>query len=80
MDVMRIAEKSGKRAVKDTRSPKTILRYHSREHHEMVRRCAELTGLSINSWIIRVTLRAARKEMRELMEKDSAAIPISTAP
>ena len=38
-------------------------RFISAEHQAMVREAAELAGLSVNAWIVNVTLQAARKQL-----------------
>jgi uncharacterized protein (DUF1778 family) len=37
--------------------------YRSEEHRVLVREAAEAAGLSVNAWIVSVTLQAARKQL-----------------
>jgi hypothetical protein len=40
------------------------LRFADVEHHQLVRDAAAVSKLAMNSWLIRVTLEAAREELR----------------
>ena len=42
----------------------TNFRYADAEHHAFVRRAAKKAKSSINGWLIRVTLVAARRELK----------------
>ena len=41
------------------------LRFADQEHHQLVRDAAQAAKEKINSWLIRVTLAAARKELKD---------------
>lgn len=41
----------------------THVYYFSEEHRELVREAARAAGLSVNGWIVSVTLQAARKQL-----------------
>jgi uncharacterized protein (DUF1778 family) len=43
--------------------PTTQFRFSTVEHRDLVREAAELSGLSVNAWIVNVTLQAARKQL-----------------
>ena len=45
--------------------PRTLLRFVNLEHHQMIKKCAEISGLSMNSWLIQATLKTARRELAE---------------
>jgi hypothetical protein len=44
--------------------PKTQVRFKSHEHFTLVKQAVERSGLSMNGWFIRVTLEAARRELK----------------
>jgi uncharacterized protein (DUF1778 family) len=48
--------------------PRFDFRFSSHEHFDMVRRAAEHCGLSINAWMVQVSLKAARGTIKD-MEK-----------
>jgi predicted HicB family RNase H-like nuclease len=39
------------------------IRFSSKEDHELVKRAAANAGLSMNAWLLKITLRTARKEL-----------------
>lgn len=41
----------------------TQLRYLDKTHFELVRKAAQIAGLSVNSWLVNRTIAAARKEV-----------------
>ena len=41
----------------------TQFRFTSEEHLSLVREAARIAGLSVNAWIVHVTLQAARKQL-----------------
>jgi uncharacterized protein (DUF1778 family) len=43
--------------------PTTIFRFTTEEHRQMVEEAAKFSGLSVNAWIVNVTLQAARKQL-----------------
>lgn len=55
---------SGKSARGKNIRSRTEIRFANPEHHELVAKAAALDGGSINSWLVRVTLKAAREELK----------------
>lgn len=43
----------------------TQFRFASEEHRDLVRQAAKRSGLSVNAWVVGVTLQAARKQLSE---------------
>lgn len=52
--------------------PRILFRFRSKDHYNMVKECAEFAGLSINAWMVQLTLEHAR---RKLKEKARQAVP-----
>lgn len=52
--------------------PMTLFRYSSREHHELIRKCAEYAGVSMNDWICLVTMKVARREAAQFEHEAEA--------
>ena len=50
------------------KKPPTIqFRFQSAEHHALVKQAADLAGLSINGWMVQVTLDRARQALSQLL-------------
>ena len=47
----------------ENQNPRTHFRFKNRDHYDQVKQAVELSGLSMNSWLIRVTMAAARREL-----------------
>lgn len=56
------ASKKKKGNAGNTRSE---IRFKNPEHHDLVREAAKKRGLTMNGWLVDVTLSAARKELRD---------------
>jgi uncharacterized protein (DUF1778 family) len=54
-----------KRKKENGKRPRLDFRFADQEHKELAERAAKKDGGSINAWIVRVTLRAAREELGE---------------
>lgn len=39
-------------------------RFLNKDHHSLVKKAADLAGLSMNTWLVQVTLSQAREELR----------------
>jgi hypothetical protein len=46
-----------------TRGRRTDFRFAGEEHHKLVVQAAEYSGLTMNGWLIKTTLEAARREL-----------------
>lgn len=55
----------GKRKNLNGKRPRLDFRFADSDHHELVARAAKKDGGSVNAWIVRVTLKAAREELDE---------------
>ncbi|HTD55745.1 MAG TPA: DUF1778 domain-containing protein [Silvibacterium sp.] len=67
-----IGAKSAKKSARDTTDrSRTELRYAHPEHHHLVMQAAKAEGQSINAWLVRVTLAAAKKTVNGSTEPES---------
>jgi len=46
--------------------PQTQFRFSGENHRIMVKEAATRAGLSVNAWMVQVTLQAARKQISEV--------------
>lgn len=45
------------------KAPRTVFRFRNMDHYQMVKECAANAGLSINAWIVQLTLATARRKL-----------------
>jgi hypothetical protein len=55
--------------------PRTQIRFLDVDHHTLIADAADQCGMSLNSWLVRVTMKAARKQLAGAAKEGKSAKP-----
>lgn len=72
-DITMSQKKNSRRKLPSTN--RFVLRYNSRQDYGLIQRAAEAEHMSVNSWIVRLSLPAARRALKKATKLGEAAAP-----